>query len=707
MKRLLAVAIFWFSLSGPSWGSSIAGTVTDSTGTTPLEDIDVTVYRDEGFWWGSVEWTTTDADGDYAIEGLASGTYRLGFRDEYENYQEEFYDEASGVEVATDVVLGISQDLTGIDARLAPASGIAGTVTGPDGSPLDGVQVQSYSWNGLIWSAFDSPVTWTEPDGTYALMGLTGGIYRVEFLGLFSGYVNQFYGGSYSVNMAADVAVPAEAMVGGIDVMLAEGGRIAGWVSGPSGSPPLDEVTVYAYRRKGTNWLEFGNWRWTGFGGNFDYSGLLPGTYRLWFEGRIGDELLLGEYYDNTNDFDQAQDLVLEPGATISNVHAELALAGHITGTITDSSGNPVENAHVVAHPLLNDTWENWTSTNAETTGKFDIGGLSPGTYRVNFLPWSSNLASQWYSNSTTLAEARYIVLGPASTASNINARLGEASHITGTVTGPGGIPITTVEAQALRLDAGEWRLVDTDDTDDSGVYNIGGLPAGTYRILFWPYEENYAPEYYNNALDVSNALDVVVSGTSTVSGINVTLVAGCSLSGTVTKMDGTTPLSGIDVRGYRLVDGQWKELWGTTTDDAGQYSFEGLPVGQMRLYFSDFYDTYVPEWYDNAPDESSAQAVVFSSAGQVLTGYNASLAIATLPAPQPPEFLDVQWTGPTTWTLDFLGEPDMDYRLQHMRPTTKDWVDTGSIAIGTGLTNHILHAATNEWGLFRMRAMP
>lgn len=688
--------------------SSIAGTVTDSTGATPLEGIYVTAYRYKEFWWDAMGWANTDSNGHYTLEGLASGTYRVGFHDEYEQYQEEYYIDAPDVDVATDLVLGVSQDLTGVDARLAPAASITGTVTGPDGTPLDGVGVQTYSWNGLTWSTLDGHSAGTGSDGTYALRGLTGGIYRVRFWGASIGHVDQFYGGSYDVNMAKSIAVPEGSSIDGMDVMLAVGGHISGSVSGPSGSPPLDEYAVYAYRRKGTNWLEVGGWSWVGFEGAFDYAGLLPGTYRLWIQGQIGDNPLLGEYYADTNDFDQAQDLVLEPGAAISNVQVELALASHITGATFDASGNPTPDALVVVYQFMDGDWEYRASEGVDGDGNFDMTGLRPGTYRVKFSPWSSDLASQWFSNSATLASARDIVLGPASTASNVNARFGAASRITGTVTGPGGIPITTVEAQALRLDAGEWRLVDTDDTDDSGGYNIGGLPAGTYRLFFWPYAGNYAPEYYNNALDVSNALDVVVSGTATVSGINVSLVAGCSLSGTVTELDGTSPLSGIDVQGYRWVGSQWMELWDTSTDETGHYAFEGLPVGQVRLYFSDFYDTYVPEWYDNAPDESSAQTVVFSSAGQVLTGYDASLArVPAPPAPQPPELLDIQWTGPATWTLNFLGERDVDYRLQRMLPIINDWVDTGSIAIGTDITNHVLHVVTNEWGLFRVRALP
>ena len=689
--------------------SSIAGTVTALDGITPLEDIYVTAYRNKGSWWDSVESTSTDSNGHYTIGGLASGTYRVGFKDWEHTYLEEYHLDAPDVVRATDIALGAGQDREGIDARLTPASGIAGTITGPDGSPLEGIQVTTYCLYepGYYYINAGGQWTATEADGTYLLKGLTGGTYRVNFNGQSQGFVDQFYGGAYDVDAAADVTVLAETTVDGIDATLAAGGRISGLVSGPSGSPPLDEVTVRTFRRKGTNWIESGSWIWTGFEGQFDFKGLLPGTYRLWFEGRIDDELLLGEYSGDTKDFDQAQELVLAPGATIGNVDVELALASHITGAITDSGGSPVENVHIVAHQFLNGSWDNWAYTNADATGAFDLAGLSPGTYRVKFLPWSSNLAIQWFSNSVTLAGARDIVLGPASTASNVNARLGTASHITGIVTEPSGTPIATVEVQALRLDAGEWRFVESGDTDVSGAYDIGSLPAGTYRLLFWPYAGNYAPQYFANALDIASAIDLVVPAAATVRNINLWLISGCRISGTVTKSDGTTAFPNIEVLGYYFSGGQWTEISDTTTDANGFYELERLPVGQMRLRFVDGNDVYLSEWYNNAATESSAQIVILSTIGQVLTGYNASLAREPEPpAPQSPEFLDIQSAGLSSWTMKFLGERDVDYRLQRLRPGSNDWVDTGSIAIGTGPTNDFPHADEETLGLFRMRVV-
>ncbi|MGD9780678.1 MAG: hypothetical protein AB7V14_00845 [Kiritimatiellia bacterium] len=707
MKHWLAIACGGISLVVSSWGASIEGTVTDSTGFVPLEDIEATAYVEELFWWSQIGNATTDSNGYYKIEGLAAGTYCVGFEDLSANYVEEYYDDAPDEYSATNLVLGADQAQTGIDARLAPASRIAGTVAGPDGLPLEGVSIGAF----LFQSSFSDwinagPYVSTAADGTYVVNGLRAGTYRIQFYKQ-DDFIPQFYGGTYDMDTAADIVVPESATIGGIDATMVAGGRIIGLAAGPTGTDPLDEVEIIAYRRKGTNWLSLGGWSWTGYGGAFDLSGLRPGTYRLRMGGSLGGTNLLGEYYSNVDSLESAQDLVLEPGSSISNVNVELTPASHITGSIVDSNGDPAE-AGIRIYQYSNGAWERRSYGETDGTGAFDAGGLTAGTYRVRFAPASSQLAIQWFSNSPTLAGARDVVLGVAARASHVDARLGGASHIAGTVTGTNGTPLGTVEVWAMQREDGVWLNVESDDTADDGTYDIGGLSAGTYRVGFWPFSGNYAPEYYNNALHASNALDVVVPGTATVGNVNAALVSGGRISGTVAAAEGSVPLADIEVEAYRLADGRWEQIDSPDTDDAGRYEITALPVGQFRLRFIDNNDVYAPEWYDNAPDESSAQTIVLTSAGQILSNVNASLdRIPAPPAPQSPELLGVHSAGLASWALEFTGEIDVDYRLQRLRPTSNDWFDTGSIAVGTGPTNEILHSTTNALDLLRVRTVP
>jgi hypothetical protein len=117
--------------------SKISGTVTGSDGTTLLQDIQATAYRwnDSVAYW---EWmqlrSYTDDNGEYTIGSLPAGTYRVQFGDWNGDYLSEFYDNAPDLDSGTDIVVPAETTVTGIDASLANASKISGTVTGPDGT---------------------------------------------------------------------------------------------------------------------------------------------------------------------------------------------------------------------------------------------------------------------------------------------------------------------------------------------------------------------------------------------------------------------------------------------------------------------------------------------------------------------------------------------------------------------------------------------
>ena len=68
-------------------------------------------------------------------------------------------------------------------------------------------------------------------------------------------------------------------------------------------------------------------------------------------------------------------------------------------------------------------------------------------------------------------------------------------AHITGTVTDASGAPLPE-HTRCVRLGRGS-RLDDlaNGDTDANGAYDIGGLPAGTYRVCFYGLEHRRLPE--------------------------------------------------------------------------------------------------------------------------------------------------------------------------------------------------------------------
>jgi protocatechuate 3,4-dioxygenase beta subunit len=98
--------------------SEIAGTVTDADG-DPLQDAEVDVQTKVGSRWQYVAYATTDINGDYEVEGLRSGSYRVRFNADLGDDRAVEWWKNVGLRVhATDVVLGPDATVPLIDAQL-------------------------------------------------------------------------------------------------------------------------------------------------------------------------------------------------------------------------------------------------------------------------------------------------------------------------------------------------------------------------------------------------------------------------------------------------------------------------------------------------------------------------------------------------------------------------------------------------------------
>ncbi len=115
--------------------------------------------------WVSRTRALTDAVGEYSLGGLAPGTYRVGFA--YDDHAAEFWQDAGSLAEATDVVVGSSATVSGIDAQLASApitntspptvtgdAVVGGTLTATTGSWQPGTGF-SYEYE---WLADDEPI---------------------------------------------------------------------------------------------------------------------------------------------------------------------------------------------------------------------------------------------------------------------------------------------------------------------------------------------------------------------------------------------------------------------------------------------------------------------------------------------------------------------------------------------------------------------
>ncbi len=106
-----------------------------------------------------------------------------------------------------------------------------------------------------------------------------------------------------------------------------------------------------------------------------------------------------------------------------------LALAGHITGRVTDADGVGLEGISVQAH-RADGTGDDWSSAEddfvlTDAEGNYDIGGgLPEGDYRVEFSDDSGAYISEWFDNKPELESADDVAVTAGGTTSGVDAEL-------------------------------------------------------------------------------------------------------------------------------------------------------------------------------------------------------------------------------------------------------------------------------------------
>ena len=153
-------------LASVTGAGRILGTVTGMAGDA-VSDVTVTVYSHDATTdrWVARTRALTDATGAYSLGGLAPGTYRVGFA--HDDHVAEFWQDAASLSGATDVVVGSSATVPGVDADLtslpitntsAPTvtgdAVVGGTLTATSGAWRPGTGF-SYQYE---WLADDEPI---------------------------------------------------------------------------------------------------------------------------------------------------------------------------------------------------------------------------------------------------------------------------------------------------------------------------------------------------------------------------------------------------------------------------------------------------------------------------------------------------------------------------------------------------------------------
>nr|WP_246322146.1 carboxypeptidase regulatory-like domain-containing protein [Nocardioides panzhihuensis] len=553
----------------------IAGQVTDDSG-RPVSGTYVTARQlvDEGSGtvWDGVASARTGEDGSYRLH-VPNGSYRIEFKDHETGLVTEYYDNATSIEQATDVVVAGSAVVSGIDAALSQGGSIEGTVT-VAGSPTGDINVFLYANEGGDWT-FTSDLS-VDESGHYAFDGLRDGAYRLRFAPGESAAIGEYYDNASSLSEATDLVVSGANTLTA-DADLTAGTSIAGTVTDESGEP-LRGIDVSLYQAQddgsGSVWWDSVGWDTTTTTGSYSFDGLAAGaTYRIGFVDNEGN--FAREYYRDAATVERATDVIAGESGPIDVALASDAGAEVITGAVTDDAGNPV--AGVTVEAYRTDTWDEAGSVTTGADGTYRLDGLRAGPHQVSFSLNDDYLYTD--------EEPYRLVDVVAGTAAVEDLQVHVGGRVTGTLRDADGQPIRDAYVTAYTADGFEWSGQGYVEVD--GNYTVRGLPSGTYRLEFTS-NAGHRPEWFSDKSSFDEA-DVVTVNLRETTTANAELALGARATGVVTHHDGT-PHAWEYVMIERDGGSGWEYTGEAWTDESGRYATGALDPGTYRIR-ADAYD--------------------------------------------------------------------------------------------------------------------
>lgn len=576
--------------------ASLSGTVQDAHDARPVEGASIVVLAADGTQAGVAE---TGATGGYTVDALAPGAYRVSVS-AAPSYQPVFWPDAASLEAAEVLDLASGDVRGGLDVRLQPVTsafsvgelpetGAAGTSDGvgsaesgatvgaSDGAGATGSAVRSESARSdvagtakadeasrgaiggrvtresdgspvagmRVWasSATAVAVTDTAADGTYLIRDVpVGADYRVSFVpGLDSGLAREYWQGTSDYFAAALIRVDAGATVSGIDARLRASGTVRGTVTRVDTGAPVAGAQVFVGSEGSTT---------TGADGTYAVEGVTPGDHRIGFYGPAGSGLS-NEYWNDAQDWQDADVVTVAPGATVTGIDAALERYGSVSGELRGTDRGAII--------TLWDLQGRSSRSLSVENGSYSLSGVAAGDYYASADPVTSEgdyAVRQYYPDAQMRSAATLIRVEPGAEITGIDftPSVRGGVDIAGTVSAPSVPASGFAVVTAYRWGGAAWdearRITAWGDYSFRGdrITGSSALPAGTYTVGFEA--EGYCPQFWNArpSLDAADRITPMPSSTRT--GIDAALSVDCSAA-EITP--GTPTITGAAVVGATL----------------------------------------------------------------------------------------------------------------------------------------------------------
>lgn len=594
-------------------GGTVQGTVRRSNGATPIAEIDVRVYSEDGYVLRTGE---TDGSGQYTVDNLQTGTVFSVTR--YASpYFDELYDDiacpggpGTGCDPLTGTPIPVSLGSVsgGIDFSLDQSGTILGLVTDEGtGDDIVGARITFYndvgSYVGYSTTCCGTGYftkTNLQP-GTYFAIAEKQGEYAKE---LFDGMpCHNGCDPTSGMPIVVNLNDPAT----GINFTLSSLGKIEGTVVESNSGNPAVGVGVRAVDSGGVTISSTG----TDSAGLFEIGGLPDGEYYVMaYDYDYVDQLFPGINCEDWSCSLGTGELVSASVGTITGgIDFALDVEGVVRGRVTDeATGQPLSS---IRAELWNEAGERVSYDYASSDGQYEISHIEPGTYFVATNS-TNGFFNELYDDIPCPGgppdDCNVITGTPVAVAMNvptegIDFALDRRPSIEGVVSGEmSGLPVEGVTVYAYTAE----RWYDSDVTDGNGVFELVGLAPGDFFVVTKNADDvGFVDELYDDipcpggtghGCNHVLGTPIEVPGVGSVTGIDFALTTMATISGQVVTRESGTPLSGVPIR---IRNTEATIVGSSSTDASGDFTVGGLPAG---TYYASTTDSggYVGQLYDD-----------------------------------------------------------------------------------------------------------
>lgn len=317
------------------------------------------------------------------------------------------------------------------------------------------------------------------------------------------------------------------------------------------------------------------------------------------------------------------------------------AQTGSVSGTVYENDGvTPIKGIEINAYAETCGIYHMFSALDSASTnsdGTYTLSDLPEGTVYIRANQWelvrpipgvdepvfNSSFEGEWYGGQIRCAEADPVTVVAEENTPDIDFQLDEAGSISGTVYENDSVtPIGYLPVFVTSSPCAEWAdIIGNAYTDDSGVYEIGGLHEGDVYIQVYNSGKNFVGQYYYDVTDCNEAETITVVAGDTATDIDFQLDLGGIVSGTVYANDAVTRVNGLIVKAYSEKCGE-RPVGSDVANTAGEFTIAGLPPGDVYILASEdwFMDShyYAEEWYNNAHSCDEADPIVVSAGEEI-----------------------------------------------------------------------------------------